>query len=66
MKPSAVGMAIEWARELSRREYNGHEQIVAEVVAWGFMEVERGRHPDAVLKEILSKVGERIQQANKQ
>lgn len=64
MKPSAIGMAMEWARELSKKEFNGHEQIVAEEIARGFTQVEKGRHPDVVLREVLSRVGERIQKGN--
>lgn len=50
-------MAKEWARELGSPRYRNHELLVAEVVSWGFNEVEgRGRNPDVVLKEMLKKI----------
>lgn len=58
MKPSKrlVSMAMEWATELGK--YRGYELLVAEYTVWGFDEVERGRNPDVVLKEVLAKIGE--------
>jgi hypothetical protein len=57
-------MAREWARELGKQSFRGHEQIVAQETAHGFAEVEKGRHPDTVLREILSRIEERICQSN--
>lgn len=51
-------IAHEWATELGK--FKGHELIVCEESMWGFEEVERGRHPDTVLKEMLVKIRERI------
>lgn len=56
-------MALEWARELGR--FWGHEHLVAEEATWGFAELERGRHPDAVLKEVLKRIEDRIALAAK-
>lgn len=55
-----LAMAKEWARELGKAKYNGMELFVAEVIAWGFAEVDRGRPPDTVLKEMLAKCDEQI------
>lgn len=60
MSKKELAMAQEWARELGKAEYKGLELFVTEVVMWGFCEVERGRHPDIVLKEMLAKCDERI------
>lgn len=56
-----MAMAVEWATELSK--FNGHELLVSEVAAWGFAEVEKGRHPDVVLREVLAKIAERMPQS---
>lgn len=54
-------MAKEWARELGSPRFKNHELLVAEVVQWGFREVEeRGRNPDAVLKEMLKRIDDGI------
>ena len=58
-----LAMATEWATELSK--FRGHELLVSEVMLWGFDEVERGRHPDIVLKEVIAKIGEQLPQSNK-
>ena len=58
-------MALEWATELGKLK--GCELLVAEHAAWGFNEVDRGRTPDVVLKEVLAKIEEnkdRLQHAN--
>ena len=58
-------MAMEWATELGKLK--GCELLVAEYTMWGFAEVERGRNPDVVLKEVLAKIEEnkdRLQHAN--
>lgn len=54
-------MAIEWANELSK--FKGHELLVSDVTMWGFGEVERGRHPDVVLKEVIAKITDRMSQS---
>lgn len=54
-------MAAEWATELSK--FKGHELLVSEEAVWGFGEVERGRNPDIVLKEVLAKIAERLPQS---
>lgn len=56
-------MALEWATELGK--FRGCELLVVEYIMWGFEEVERGRNPDVVLKEVLAKIEEnkdRLQQ----
>ena len=56
-----LSIAREWANELSK--FKGQELLVADVVAWGFIQVmERGRHPDVVLQEVLAKIKERLPQ----
>lgn len=60
----SLSMAREWARELGKHAYNGHEHIVAEETMHGFAEVEKGRHPDIVLKEVLAKIEDRICQSS--
>lgn len=50
------GQAMEWATELCK--FRGYELLVAEYTQWGFDEVERGRNPDVVLKEVLAKIEE--------
>lgn len=55
-----VAMAAEWATELGR--FKGHELLVADETLWGFSEVDRGRNPDIVLKEMLSKIKEKIEE----
>lgn len=50
-------MATEWAKELSKLK--APYQIVSIETAWGFMEVERGRNPDIVLKEVLTRIAEK-------
>ena len=60
-KRRLVALAVEWANELSK--FRGHELLVSEVTLWGFGEVERGRHPDIVLKEVLAKINERLPQS---
>jgi hypothetical protein len=47
-------MAKEWAREIGRLD--GDEQIIAKHTIWGFGEVERGRNPDVILKEVLTRI----------
>lgn len=54
--PKLVKMAAEWATELGK--FRGYELLVAEYTVWGFKEVERGRNPDVVLKEVLAKIEE--------
>lgn len=54
-----VAMAKEWATELGK--FQGHELLVADEALWGFSEVNRGRNPDTVLKEMLSKINEKIE-----
>lgn len=54
-------MAQEWASELSK--FKGHELLVSEEAAWGVAEVERGRHPDVVLREVIAKITERLPQS---
>ena len=63
MKPTKIKpdtklawMAMEWATELGK--FRGYELLVAEYTMWGFDEVERGRNPDVVLKEVLAKIEE--------
>lgn len=56
-----MAMATEWATELSK--FKGHELLVSEEASWGFGEVERGRHPDVVLKEVIAKITERLPQS---
>lgn len=53
-----MAMAKEWATELGK--FSGHEHIVADETMKGFEEVEKGRNPDIVLKEVLAKIAERI------
>ena len=60
MSKSLHAMAREWARELGAKKFDGHESIVTEEIVAGFAEVERGRHPDAVLREVLKKIEDRI------
>lgn len=56
-----MAMATEWANELAK--FKGHELLAADVAQWGFAEVERGRHPDVVLKEVIAKITERMPQS---
>lgn len=56
-----LAMAREWTTELSK--FKGHELLVSEETMWGFGEVERGRHPDVVLKEVIAKITERLPQS---
>lgn len=51
-------MAKEWATELGK--FKGHEMIAAEEATWGFEQVNKGRNPDIVLKEVLIRIAERI------
>lgn len=53
-----VSIAMEWAKELSK--FKGHDKIVAKETMWGFSQVERGRHPDIVLKEVIAKITEKL------
>lgn len=50
-------MAKEWADELSK--FKGYEYLVAKEAEWGFAEVEKGRNPDIVLKEVLKRIEDR-------
>lgn len=56
-----IAMAKEWAKELDK--FKGHEMLVSEETVWGFAEVERGRHPDTVLKEVIARITERLPQS---
>lgn len=56
-----MAIAREWATELSK--FKGHELLVSEVAPWGFAEVEKGRHPDVVLREVIAKITERLPQS---
>lgn len=51
-------IAGEWATELGK--FKGHELLAAEIASWGFLEVEKGRPPDTVLKEVLVKIQQAI------
>lgn len=55
-----VGMALEWAKELNKYKKPAQLKIVSEVTMWGFGEVERGRNPDVVLKEVVKKIEDRL------
>ena len=55
-----LAIVQEWATELGKPEYKGHELIVADEAAKGFMDVERGRNPDVVLPEVLRRIRDRI------
>ena len=55
-----LGMAKEWAKEIGTLQVPYH--IIAEQTAWGFKEVEAGRNPDVVLKELLAKITEQHEQ----
>lgn len=57
-----LSIASEWAVELGK--FKGHELLVAEIAAWGFQEVDHGRHPDAVLKDMLAKIADGIAAAD--
>ena len=50
-------MAQEWADEIAKLNVP-YGLIIAEMM-WGFQEVERGRHPDRVLREVIARVGNR-------
>lgn len=51
-------IAQEWALELGK--IKGHEAIVCAETMTGFEEVDKGRNPDVVLREVLAKIEERI------
>lgn len=51
-------MAQEWANELS--QFRGYEHRIVDLIQDGFGEVEKGRNPDAVLKEIIAKIRDRF------
>lgn len=55
-----LAMASEWATELGKICGPGQEFLVAEVAAWGFQEVEKGRHPDAVLKDMIRQIRDNL------
>ena len=57
-------VAKEWAKELSKFRTPEEMKVVSKVTAWGFQEVERGRNPDTVLKEVLAKIKERLDADN--
>jgi hypothetical protein len=52
-------MAMEWSTEVGKIP-PGNEMDTVEALTWGFGEVERGRNPDAVLKEVMAKINEKI------
>lgn len=59
-----LGMAREWATEFNKFDLKDkiYAEDVAQIMAWGFEEVQKGRNPDVVLKEVLAKINERIEQ----
>jgi len=56
----AQKLAKEWAALAS---YDAPWHMIAEEMAWGFKEVEAGRHPDSVLKDIKERIEKRKQVA---
>lgn len=58
-----VKMAREWASELGKFP-KGYEFLIAKETQAAFAEVEKGRKPDVVLKEMLARIRERIEAAN--
>ena len=57
-------MAREWAIEFDKFDLQDkiYTEYVANIMTWGFSEVQKGRDPDAVLKEVLAKIHEHIDQ----
>lgn len=56
-----MAMAKEWSAELLK--FKGHELLVSKEAMWGLGEVERGRHPDVVLKEVIAKITDQLPQS---
>jgi hypothetical protein len=56
----AMKLAKEWAHEM--QAIGGPQFIIAEEFAWGFREVENGRHPKIVLKDVVERINARKKQ----
>ena len=51
----AMMLAKEWARQVNAIE-GVPQHIIAEEFAWGFNQVELGRHPTIVLKDVVERI----------
>ncbi|HEX3523959.1 MAG TPA: hypothetical protein VHT52_17965 [Stellaceae bacterium] len=47
-------LAKEWANEVGR--WNASAEAIRDALMWGFSEVDRGRHPTSVLKDMKDRV----------
>ena len=53
-------IAQDWANALAKYKRRDEMQIVADEAMWGFAEVQRGRRTDAVLKDVLRRVEDKV------
>jgi hypothetical protein len=58
----AQKLAKEWATLAS---YDAPWSVIADEMAWGFREVEGGRHPNIVLKDVKERIEKRKTETQK-
>ena len=62
-RKDALKLAKEWTGRITNM--NAPCAIIAEETAWGFQEVEKGRHPTAVLNDVIERINKRKTAAEK-
>ena len=53
-------IAQDWANALAKYKRPSEMQIVADETGWGFGEVLKGKRPDAVLKDVLRRIEDKV------